>query len=259
MPSQAFNLLSGTPIGSWQLREDLTTDHKGRQTATILRSSMVGKEVRSDEVHYWVEMEMESYKIKKNGSRKKDGDTAIIKALIPRSTFEQDPKNVLTNMRGFGVEVIIQNGDQDPMLISGTGAMADAMAKSMGVEIKFSYDEKGSETKSVPAGSIACTMFEGSGSVETKVMIRTFRVDSQTKVCLSEKVPFGTVHSETQMTTNGKPSSAISTLLKYGQSGAVSKITKTPQEMPSMSNIFNWGPSSSIHLFIRITEYIFTQ
>ena len=27
-----YNFLEATPIGSWQLREDTNTDHKGRQT-----------------------------------------------------------------------------------------------------------------------------------------------------------------------------------------------------------------------------------
>lgn len=228
-----YNILSSTPVGSWQLREDIHKDHKGKESVLVMKSSLLSTEKRDGETHYWIEMVMNSYKIKR-GKRKPDGDQVVMKSLVPESTLAGDPANVLSNLRGFGVEMIMQSGDQDPMIIRGSGGMFGAIMQSMGTEVNYSFNELGSEQVTVPAGTFSTTKVQGSGTTETKVMFRKFKVESDSTVWLSKKIPFGTVRTEGTSITNGKKSSFSSQLMEYGMSGAKSLITKTPQEMPSI-------------------------
>lgn len=228
-----FNILSATPVGSWQVREDTHKDHKGKESILVMKSSLLSTEMRDGQQHYWIEMVMNSYKVKR-GKRKQEGEQVVMKSLVPESTFSGDPANVLSNLRGFGVEMIMQNGDQDPMIIRGSGGMFSAMMQSMGTEVNYTFDELGSEQVSVPAGTFATKKVQGSGTTETKVMFRKFRVESDSTVWLSDEIPFGTVKTVGTSTTNGKKSSFSSVLVEYGTSGAKSLITKTPQEMPSI-------------------------
>ena len=81
-----FDLLKSTPVGSWQLREDMTIDHKGRQSIIQIRSSLLSSEVRGGQKYFWIEMVMDSFKVKKNGDRKKDGDQMVMKTLVAESS-----------------------------------------------------------------------------------------------------------------------------------------------------------------------------
>ena len=142
------NLLETTPIGSWQLREDTTTDHKGRQTVAVTRTSLVGEEVRDGEKHYWIEMEINSFKVKK-GKRKPTGETILFKSLVAESAFKDDPANAVKNVRAFGKEMIMQTGDQNPIRITGAGGMAASMLQAMGTSINYTYDFIGDEEVTV--------------------------------------------------------------------------------------------------------------
>ena len=231
-----FDLLSATPVGSWQLRENTETNHKGKQTVSTLRTSLVGVETRSSEKHYWVEMAMESFKVKKNGKRKQQGDRTIIKSLIPASTFTSDPANIMNNLRAFGSETIIQTGNEDPMRMNSGGMMAGLM-KAMQADIQYNFSQLGSESVSAAGKSFDSKKIQGSGTVEMNAVFKKIKVESDTTMWLSPKVPFGTIKTDGTTLLNGKQSTHQSVLLEFGQSGAVSEIVKEPVDMPEMPNI----------------------
>lgn len=231
-----FNFLEATPIGSWQLREDTTTDQKGRQTIALTRSSLVGEETRDGEKHYWIEMEINSFEVKKD-KRKPSGDKIIFKTLVAESTFDDDPANAVNNVRAFGKEMIMQVGDQNPILMKGAGGMAESMMQAMGTEISYSYNYVGDEEVTVKAGSFPTRKIEGTGATEMKVLFKKISVSSSNTAWLSDRVPFGMVKTEGESITNGKKSTHSSELLEYGDSGAVSQITKTPDELPAMPSL----------------------
>lgn len=233
-----FRLLEATPIGSWQEREEMTTDHKGRKTAAVMRSSLLGTEQRNGKPYYWIEMVVESYKINKKGKRKKDGDRVIIKTLVAKSALEGDPANLLTNLKGFGEEMIMQSGKEKPMRMTGSGGMMAGLMKAAGTEVNYSFKEMGNETVTVPAGQFSTVKIEGSGSTETKVIFKKIKIDSTSTAWMSADVPFGFVKSDGTSTMNGKKSTHQSELLAFGMSGAESQITGEPQDMPSLGNIF---------------------
>jgi len=235
-----YDFLKTTPMGSWQLREDTTTDHKGRQTVAATRTSLVGEEVRDGEKHYWIEMEINTFKIKK-GKRKPTGDTILFKSLVAESAFKDDPANAVNNLRAFGKEMIMQTGDQDPIRITGAGGMAESVMQAMGTNISYTYDFVGDEDVTVTAGSFPARKIQGTGTAEMKVIFKKISVTSNNTAWLSDRVPFGMVKSEGESITNGKMSTHSSELLEYGESGAVTQITKTPEDlpaMPSMKDIF---------------------
>lgn len=231
-----YDFLKSTPIGSWQLRADMNTDHKGRQTVAETRTSLVGEEMRDGERHYWIEIEMNTFKIKK-GKRKPSGDTMVFKSLVAESAFTDDPANAVNNIRAFGKEMIMQSGDQDPIRITGAGGMAESMMQSMGTKISYTYDLIGDEDVTVPAGSFPARKIQGTGTAEMKVIFKKVSVTSNNTAWLSDQVPFGMVKSEGESITNGKTSSHSSELLEYGDSGAVTQITKTPEDLPAMPNM----------------------
>ena len=229
-----FNILSSTPVGSWQLREDTTTDHKGRSQLSVLRTSMLAKEQRNGEDHYWVEMEMNSFKVSKKGKRKETGDAVIFKVLIAQSAFNSNPGNIMMNLQGFGAEMIMQSGDEAPIRMSGDGGLMGGLMKSMGVKVNHDFQDLGQESVSVAAGDFDTNKIRGSGTTTAKILFQSINVASDSTAWLSSKVPFGMVKSEGTSTTNGKSSTHSSQLLEFGLSGAVTKITRTPQEMPEM-------------------------
>ena len=231
-----FNFVKSTPVGSWQLREDITTDHKGRQTVSQMRSSLVGEEMRDGEQYYWIEMVIDNFKIKK-GKRKPTGDTAIMKSLVAAGAFNDDPANAVNNLREFGKEIIVQNGDQDPMRMSGAGGMADSLMKAFDAKITYEYEVAGKEDVSVKAGNFKAQKMMGNGSTEMKVFFKKISVTSTNTAWISSGVPFGLVKSEGESNTNGKKSTHSSELLEYGTSGGVSRITKPPQDMPEMPKL----------------------
>ncbi len=231
-----IDILKSTPIGSWSVREDTTTDHRGRQSVIVMRTSMLGSEERGGKKHYWIEMVADSFKLKKN-KRKKDGDRVIMKTLVSADMFQGDPANAVQNLRGVGEEMIVQNGDSQPMRMSGAGGFAQGMLKGMGAEINFDYKSLGKADVSVPAGDFSTEKLQGSGSTTMKLMFKKMTITSNATSFYSDKVPFGIVKVEGDSTVNGKASTNQTVLLEYGTSGATSLITGTPQEMPEMPNM----------------------
>src|SRR5690606_7691047 len=140
-----FNFDKSTPVGSWAVREDLMTDEKGRQTLSVVKMSAVGKEDIEGSQHLWVELDTQNFKIKKE-QRKKQGDRVIIKALLDTSTFEKSPANVIGNLSKYAKTIIIQNGDNDPMMIENGGMFAQSMMQAAGVSVEFDYKEQGTKT-----------------------------------------------------------------------------------------------------------------
>ncbi|MEM8500030.1 MAG: hypothetical protein AAF542_18560 [Pseudomonadota bacterium] len=231
-----LDILSSTPPGSWSLREETTTDHKGRQTVTVTKTSMLGKEERNGQNYFWMEMAVDSYKLKK-GKRKKTGDHTVVKSLVAESMLTGDPANAMQNLRGFGEEVIIKSGNNKPMRMQGAGGFAQGMLQGMGAEIKYDFQEQGSQTVSVPAGEFDTLVLLGSGSTEMKVVFKKIKVSSTSTAYYSRKIPFGLAKVDGESTTNGKKSTHNSVLLEYGTSGAVSEITEPVEDMPAMPNI----------------------
>ncbi len=236
-----WDLLASTPVGSWQLREELETNHKGKQTANLIRTSMLASEERDGEMHYWVETSMQTYKIKKNGKRKTKGKPVVIKTLLAESLFQSDPSNAMQNLQGFGAEVIIQNGKDKPMRLSNTGGIMEAAANIMNLEINYDFSEQGNESVEVEAGTFDARKIAGAGNTQAKVLFQKIKVESEATIWISSKVPFGTVKMEDQSVTNGKTSQIEGRLLEYGMSGAKSEIQGEIQdapEMPKLNDLF---------------------
>lgn len=235
-----FDILQSTPVGSWQIREDIETNKKGKQIGTLVRTSLVGKESRNGLDYLWIETAIESFKISKKGKRKKQGDRVVMKTLVPMSAFEQDSENVLSNLRGFGEEIIVKNGNEKPMRMTGAGGFREGMMQLAQVEIKYNYTDLGQETVEVPAGEFTTQKINGSGSVSTKVMFRKMNVESTNTAWISSKVPFGFVKTVGESVVNGKnKTTSESVLLEYSNSGAISEITGEIQEAPQMPNMKN--------------------
>lgn len=232
-----FSILDATQLGSWQIREELVTDHKGRQSINVIKSSLVGEEVRDGEQHLWLEMATQGYKLKK-GKRKANGDRVIVKSLVAASALKSDAANIVNNLHGFGKDIIIQNGDAAPMRLTGAGMMAQGMLKAMGTKVNYSYEKLGSESLSVKAGTFDTAKIQGSGSTSMKVLFKTVTVESNSTAWMSDKVPFAMIKGEGTTITNGKKSTHQIELIEFGTSGAKSEITGTPQEMPNLKGMF---------------------
>lgn len=234
----SFDLISSSPVGSWQLREDLDTNRKGKETLNRIRTSMVGKEQRNGQDHYWIEVHLETFKIKKNGDRKATGKPSIMKSLVPASTLKGDPENAISNLRTFGVETIIQTGNQSPIKMSNSGGLIAGAMKAANVELKQKFQDIGNEEVTVQAGTFSTRKLSGTGEVSANAVFKKINIKSNTTTWISNKVPFGLVKSEGDTITNGKTSTQQSELLEFGLYGAKSMIIKEPQEMPSIKGIF---------------------
>lgn len=234
----SFDLISSSPVGSWQLREDIDTNHKGKKSITKVKTSMVGKEQRNGQTHYWIEVQLETFKIKKNGDRKATGKPSIMKSLVPTEILKGDPENAINNLRAFGVETIIQTGNQAPIKMSNGGGLIAGVMKAANVEIKHNFEDIGNENVTVPAGNFNSRKLNGTGEVTANVIFKKINVKSDTTTWISNKVPFGLVKSEGTTITNGKTSTQQGKLLEFGLSGAKSMILKEPQEMPSIKGVF---------------------
>jgi len=232
-----FDFLASSPEGSWQLREDSDTNHKGKQTISVVKTSILGKETRNGKLHYWIEMGMDTFKVSKKGKRKHKGKRVVVKSLIAEESLRGDSANLFKNLRGFGEEVIIQNGKETPMRMSSSGGMIGNMLNALGAEIRYDFTSQGSETIESAAGKFSTDKINGKGEVDMKVVFKKIHVESDTTMWISPDVPFGVVKQEGTTITNGKTSTQTSTLLEFGMSGAISEITKEPQDMPDLGGL----------------------
>lgn len=238
--SASYNLQKSTPVGSWQLRQELTIDSRGHTQMNEIKTSVVGKESREDVDYLWVEMAMDAFRVKDGAKGRSTGEHVVIKVLVEKSLFKGSAEDVFSNLRGLGSEIIMQTGDSEPILIENGGMIGGAMLQALGTEINYQFDETGSEKITVPAGKFKCKIVEGSGTVETKILFKTLRIKSDSKQWTSDKVPFGIVKIESTSTMNGEMTTVKAELLDFGKSGAESEIKATPQklEIPSLKSLF---------------------
>ena len=236
----SYDLTKSTPVGSWQLRQEISRDAKGKEQLMEVRTSMVGEEKREGVDHVWVEMEMNTFRYNKGKKGKASGDPILLKILMEKSTLKGNPEDIINNLRAMGKEIIMQQGDADPIKIEEGGMIGNAMMKSLGMEIDYNFDETGSERVETPAGKFKSRVVEGSGSVEMSVIFKTIRVDSTAKQWLSDDVPFAIVKAESTSTMDGKTTTTSSLLLDHGKKGAVSKIKGEAQSMkiPGLGDLF---------------------
>jgi hypothetical protein len=238
LSAKEIDIMKFTPVGSWQLREHIMTDHKGKQTYQEFRTSLIAEEKRAGVDYVWVEIVVDNYKMKKGAKGKKVGETMVMKILMERSIMKGDPSHVINNLRGLGKEIIMQTGDQEPMIIEEGGMMAGALMKAFGVEVNYQFDETGKEAVETPKGKIKCQVMEGSGTTQMRGMFGSKTVNSEVKQWLSTDVPFGIVKSVSSDDMDGKKSKMELNLLDYGKSGAVSQIKGTPQKLPGLGDLF---------------------
>ncbi len=232
-----FDFLAASPEGSWQLREDSDTNHKGKETITVVKTSILEKEIRNGQPYYWIEMGMDTFKVSKKGKRKPKGKRLVVKSLIAEQALRGDSANIMKNLRGFGEEVIIQNGNEDPIRMSNSGGLVANMMNAMGAEIRYDFSNQGTETIDTPAGTFDTDKLNGKGEVNMKVVFKKIDVQSDTTMWISKKVPFGIVQQQGSTISNGKTSTQSSKLLEFGMSGAVSEITKEPENMPEFGGL----------------------
>lgn len=226
-----FDFSASTPVGGWALREVTTTDHKGRQTVAVVKQKYLGSEQRDGQVYYWLETEMDNYKLKK-GKRKRDGEHVVLKVLVPAEVMSSDPANVINNLQGFGQEIIMQTGDNQPLMITGGGMLAGAALKAMGVEVNYQFTVEGTETITTAAGTFNTKRIAGKGNTTAKILFKKIKVQSQSVFWISEEVPFGIVQSESTDIINGKEQRSKTILLEYARSGAKTAITGEVLKMP---------------------------
>jgi hypothetical protein len=226
-----LDLLSVTTQGSWQEREQTTTNEKGEKTVLSIRVSLVGEEVRDGEPCVWIESELQMTRVDRKGKSKQE-KPIVSKALVKRSALSVDPTNALRNPFDQAVEIITQVGDQDPMRFS--GKMLGKAGDILGVQVSYAFQEQGTESVTVPAGTFQTLHLKGSGSASTKIVIKRIEVQSQGDFWYSAQVPFGLVKGQGTDVVNGKSQSWTTELKSYGTSGAATKITKPPQDMPEL-------------------------
>lgn len=230
-----FNVGDTYAVGGWQEREEINFNAKGKQTGLmVVWMGVVGAEERDGIDYIWLETRMQEYKTKRNGDRKPKGDIAIMKSLVERSALT-DFSNPMQNMRKFGKEIIVQNGDSEPIKMAEGGMMAGMAMNAFGIAVDFQIDYAGiREDVEVPAGNIAAFKIAGTGSAEGKVLIRKIKIESEVESWVSPDVPLAVVKQSTRSTTNGKVTTSEGQLLSYGDTGAESMIDDSAvQEMPS--------------------------
>ena len=229
-----FNVLENTPVGSWQVREMVTTNQKGKRTVQLIRNALVGEEMRDGKPHVWVEMRIQDYKVSRKGERKPKGDPVVMKSLVEASILEGDMANTLANLRGAAREIVMKTGDNEALRIREGGMMADMALKAMGSSVNFEFENTGeTATIETPAGSFEAQKVTGTGEVTMKIVIRTVTITSTSETWLSRDVPFGVVRATTHNVVNGKPETIEMQLIDYGTSGATSEITGEITDMPT--------------------------
>ena len=224
----SFRISDITPAGSWVEREQRTVDHKNRETVATMRQTMLGKEPCGDETCYRVESVTNTYKIKKNGEMKQQGEQAIVQTLIAESVFNADPANAMNNLSGFGKEIIFQTGEGQPMRIEEGGTLAGFMMQALGVKADYTFTSAGKESVETPAGTFRAEKFNGTGSVDTRILIQKISIRSESEFWMSPDVPFGFAKMVSKDLVNNKPQSTEAYVKNFELSGGETLITGEP-------------------------------
>ena len=237
-PALAFDMAATMTAGGWQEREEVTTNAKGKVTGVnVVWVGVVGTKVVDGVDHIWLEIRNQEYKQNRKGERKAKGKPMAMKSLIETSALA-DMNNPSMEMRKFGKEIYMQNGNEAPIRMTEGGMMANMAMQALGAEMDFSFQStNATESITVPAGTFKADKYLGSGSAQVKALVRTMRVETEIESWMSRDVPLGVVQQKTKNTTNGKVSYVTSTLLSYG-SGATSAIDDSAaQDMPKLPGL----------------------
>jgi len=120
---------------------------------------------------------------------------------------------------------------------TGGGLLTNTL-NTLGAEIRYDFANQGSETINTLIGDFATDKINGKGVIEMNTVFKKIRVESDTTMWVSSKIPFGIVQQKGTTISNGKTSTQSSKLLEFGMSGAVSEITQEPEEMPNLGELF---------------------
>ncbi len=217
------NYLANTPVGSWVTMEETTQRGKKTEVTEVTRS-LVGEEDVDGRRHLWIEVRTQNYKVSKKGKRKANGGPGLIKVLTDASVFDENASNILGNLQNVASRMYIKTGDK-VMDMSGGGAFAGAMLQAMDTSISFEMtDLDESRDIETPLGTVPARLYQGVGDAEIKILIKTVRTHNETKMWLSEKVPFGIVETQSVTSVNGKEETASSKIIAAGMSGAQSEL-----------------------------------
>ncbi len=226
----SFKVTATTPVGSWVEREQHTVDHKNRETVSVMRQTMVDRTEIDGETYYWVETVATNYKVNRKGDRRKQGDPAIVKALIAQSALDGDPANIANNLAGYGKEIIFQSGSSQPMRIREGGMMGGMMMQALGIKVDYQFRRLGAEKVDTPAGQFEAEKFAGSGNTEAQILFQRISVQSESEIWMTPDIPFGFARMVSKETVNGKPQSSQAQATSYGMEGGVSQITGEPMD-----------------------------
>ena len=80
-------------------------------------------------------------------------------------------------------------------------------------------------------GGGLASAFGGSGTTEVKIFTQNIKVEGETTLWISKKVPFGVISTKGETQTNGKTETFEEKLIEFGTSGATSQITGEVEEM----------------------------
>ncbi len=224
----AFDLSASAQVGAWQEREETTRNHKGKVTGvSVVWMGVTQAETIQGVDHLWFEVRSQNFKVNRRGDRKPKGDVAIMKTLVEVSAL-QNLENPMNNLHKFAKDIVMQQGNSQPIRLTGGGMMAQGMLQAFGSNIDFSYEDTGIDDQiEVPAGTFSARKMLGRGTAEFSIVIRTMRIESETQTWVNADVPLAVVKQETQSSTNGKLSTISSELLRYGDTGAVSMLDHT--------------------------------
>ncbi len=240
-----IDVLDATPPGSWARYESVEYDKKGRgKTASTMTNKFLSRETVDGVDHMWLEMEMQSYKIGRNGERKADGKPMVMKVLVEESFFSQGGGNIGA-LRGFGKEMIMQQGDETPMRMTNVGAMAAGLGGMAEVNMDGTYERHGTVDVDTPAGSFDAVHVSGTQQATVGVAMLKRTITSDIELWVSPDVPFATVRNV--FTEQGRSARRTEMILQeYGTSGAASAITGTPEdiEMPAMPGLKDMLPGN---------------
>jgi hypothetical protein len=230
-----LDVLSATPKGSWQEREQTTTEDNGAKRVLAIKTAMVGSEIRGGEPYLWIEMELKPTRIDKKGRAKED-PKVIAKLLVRQWFFDLDLGNVLCNPFPFAQEIIVQTTESEiPVRYYGKGLQKIGDLLQLGT--KFQWKQLPNETVVAAGESIDAVHLQGGATEDTRALLRKVQVETSADFWYSEKVPFGMLKGEVK-SPNGKAETWVSELKGYGSSGAVSQITKTPKDDTGHGKLF---------------------